>query len=92
MGYRNPELHYPLNLFTGGSESVAWSNEQLRRRLRIGNGQSIYRPDQVDAAYDELYDEPLLRLEYDRFLPEIHQRAAERQCSVAREPKLADGC
>jgi hypothetical protein len=77
MGYRNPDLLNPLNLFSSAAESITWSNERLHQRLRVGNGQSIYRADQIDAAYDELYDEPLLRLEYDRFLPELQYRAAD---------------
>lgn len=77
MGMRNPDFPNPLNLFQPGSEPIAWSNERLHQRLREGSGQSVYRFDQLDAAYNDLWDEPLLRLEYDRFLPEVPGRAAD---------------
>ena len=77
MGYRNPEFSNPLNLFPASAEPTAWNNERLRQRLCEGIGTPVFRPGQLDAGYDELVDEPLLRLEYDRFLPEIPRRAAD---------------
>ena len=77
MGYRNPELSNSLNLFPGSAEPTAWINERLHQRLRVGNGTPVCRPDQLDAVYNDLVDEPLLRLEYDRFLPEIPRHAAD---------------
>lgn len=77
MGYRNPDFLNPLNLFQSGVEPIAWSNERLHQRLREGVGQPIHHAHELETAYDDLQDEPLLRLEYDRFLPEIKQRSAD---------------
>lgn len=77
MGYRNPDLPYALSLFAGNQEPIAWSNERLHKRFRVGNGLPLFRAEQLDEAYDDLFDEPLLRLEYDRFLPENPPRSAD---------------
>jgi hypothetical protein len=77
MGYHNPDLPNALSLFSTPTEPVAWSNERLHRRFRTGNGYSLFRAEQLDSVYDDLFDEPMLRLEYDRFLPEVPSRPAD---------------
>lgn len=77
MGFRNSDYVNPLSLFQSGIEPIAWSNERLHQRLREGTGRPIQHVQELETAYDDLQDEPLLRLEYDRFLPEIKQRPSD---------------
>lgn len=75
MGFRDTDSPNPLEFFMSTGEPIAWSNERLRQRLQLGQGQSLYRADQVDAVYDALDEEPSVQLEYDRFMPEFVWRA-----------------
>ena len=69
MGYRDTDPPDLLELFSMRNDWVGWNNQRLRLRLREGHGQSLFRQDQLDAGYHDLNEEPLVRLEYDRFSP-----------------------
>jgi hypothetical protein len=75
MGHKDIENSNPLDIFANSGEPNSWNNERLHHRLREGQGYSLFRVDQLDAIYDDLMDEPLIKLEYDRFLPDYQVRA-----------------
>ena len=66
MGYRDySEL--PMELFTRLSDPVHLNDDQLRRRLKQGQGEPIYRLEQLERIYNDMTLEPLIKLEFDRF-------------------------
>lgn len=77
MGYRDTESPNPYDLFLSANEQqpVTWQNAQIRHRMQSEQGRSLYRLDQLDAAYDDLDEDPMIRLEFDSFLPRIQRPA-----------------
>jgi hypothetical protein len=69
MGYRDTEQPSPVELFTRFAQPCEDSVQLLRHRLSGGQGRPIYRLDQLELLYEDLYQEPSVQLEYDSFLP-----------------------
>lgn len=65
MGYSDNEI--PMELFTRVSDPVHLDDDQLRRRLKQGQGEPIYRLEQLERLYRDMALEPLIKLEFDRF-------------------------
>jgi len=69
MGYRDTDLPNPMEFFSVASEMLADDQQRLHQRLQLDEGQALFRLDQLNSFYDDLLDEPLIRMEYDRFSP-----------------------
>lgn len=65
MGYHDYEL--PMELFARVSDPIPLNDDQLRRRLKQGQGEPIYRLEQLELLYRDMALEPLIKLEFDRF-------------------------
>lgn len=65
MGYHDSDI--PMELFTRVSDPVYMNDDQLRRRLKQGQGEPIYRIEQLERLYRDMALEPLIKLEFDRF-------------------------
>ena len=58
-----------MEFFSVASEMLADDQQRLHQRLQLDEGQALFRLDQLNSFYDDLLDEPLIRMEYDRFSP-----------------------
>ncbi len=65
MGYRDYEI--PMEIFARVSDAVYLDDDQLRRHMKQGQGEPIYRVEQLESLYRDMTLEPLVKIEFDRF-------------------------
>ena len=73
MGYHDSEFVNSMSLFQINIDSLSVHHPDLRERMQEGEGQPLQRLEQIDCFYDDLNEEPWIRLEFDRFLPGLIQ-------------------
>lgn len=73
MGYHDSEFSNPMGLFQINIDTLSVHHSDLRERMQEGEGESLQHIEQIDRFYDDLNEEPQVRLEFDRFLPGLNQ-------------------
>lgn len=74
MGMRDQNLPDPIRLMHLANDPGLMERIRVARRMRADSGSPLTDIGQVDAIYEDLYEEPLLRLEYDRFCSGLIKR------------------
>ena len=67
MGMRDQDIPDPMRLMKLISDSAADERIRVNKRMSATSGSPLTDLSQVEAIYEDLYEEPMLRLEYDRF-------------------------